>query len=123
MENYRKVTDELVQMESEMAKEARQIQKTYDDAKEECCNRFGDAIREVVKGWSKDDYNQWCKAAREDDTVSGALYHVIGDAWVLEHINGALDNAGGVTVIEISKRGQGEGTDVRKILHEILGVL
>ena len=108
-----------------MEKEARQIQKTYDDAKEECCNRFGDGIRAIVKQWSKDDYNQWCKAAREDDTVSGALYHVIGNAWVLEYVTNVfdgLDNAG-VTVLEVSKRGHGEGTDIRKILHDVLGVL
>ena len=120
MENYREVTYSLVQMEGKMAEEAKRIQKTYDDARSECCNRFGDGIMAIVKQWSKDDFNQWCKTAQEDDAVSSALYHAIINAWVVEHINEVIEDMDGIAIVEVTKHGKRNGASA---LDEVLSIL
>lgn len=119
---YREVTEKLVQMETEMASEAKQIQKTYDDAKSECCNRFGDSIRAIVKQWSKEEFEQWSKTARDDDTVSSALYHVIANAWVLEHVDDVIKDADGIAILEITKAGKCNSTSILEILGMLASV-
>ena len=82
---YREVTDKLLAMDANMKDQARQIYEDYAKKKHEACDVFYNELKEVVSGWSKDDFDQWCRNACDDDTIAANYYNIICMTWIIAH--------------------------------------